>query len=356
MSRHRAHADGTPTDETLLYYRQRASAGLIISEGIYPQEMGKGYMFTPGLTSAVQEQAWLKITDAVHEEGGSIFAQLMHVGRLSDRLLLPGGAAPLAPSAVRPDPNARHYTRNAPRAQRLYETPKAMSVDEIEQVIGQFYECAERSVRAGFDGVELHAASGYLPMQFLTPNTNLRSDRYGGDIAGRSRFVLQCVDAMAAAIGSSRVAIKISPGLVFNDVFDSDPNATYSYLAGELDKRGIAYLQVGSFGMDWDVYGTIRPLFSGPIIGVGGLNGDKAAEEIRAGRLDLAAFGRSYISNPDLVSRIANGWPLRAPDRATYYSQGDDGYTTYLPYNPALGLDEANILQGPMAVGANVVS
>lgn len=354
MSRHRANAHGVPGAACVTYYRQRAQAGLVISEGIYPSDIGKGYMFTPGLTSEQQRLAWHNVTDAVHEEGGTIFAQLMHVGRLSDSLLLPEFAEPMAPSAVRPDPNARHYSLNAPRVRRLYGEPRAMSRADIDATIASFGLFAERAVAAGFDGVELHAGSGYLPMQFLSPNTNLRIDDYGGDLEGRCRFPLRCIDVMSEAIGSQRVAIKISPGLTFNDVFDTDPEQTYTHLASELDARNIAYLQVGNFGMTWDVYGAIRTLFSGTLIGVGGFDRASAAGEIASGRLDLVAFGRAFIANPDLVARLLNKWPLRMPDRQTYYTQGVEGYLDYPVYDPESGLDPTLAMTEALAVGRPV--
>lgn len=334
-TRQRAHLDGTPTDLMVDYYRQRAGAGLLISEGISPSIGGNGYLFAPGLYTDAHQAGWRKVTDAVHREGGAIFGQIMHVGRLSDPLILPHGMMPVSASAVRPDPLARHYTVNCPRPKRPYGTPQALTTAGVRQVVAEFAECARRAREAGFDGVEIHAASGYLPMQFLSTNTNQRDDAYGGSIANRARFLLECVEAMQAATTPGFVAVKIGPGWTFHDVFDDDPIATYSHVAAELAKRGIAYLQVGNYHQPWDVHGTLRPLFDGPMIGVAGFTRASAAEAIASGRLDMVAFGQAYIANPDLAERFAKGLPLNAPDSSTFYTQGAEGYTDYPLYAEA---------------------
>ena len=334
-TRQRAHLDGTPTEIMATYYRQRASAGLIITEGISPSPAGNGYLFAPGLYTDAHEAAWAKVADAVHAEGGAIFGQIMHVGRLSDPLIQPPGQTPVSASAVQPDPTARHYAFNCPKPKRVYGTPRALTVPEIHGVVAEYADCARRARSAGFDGVEIHAASGYLPMQFLTPNTNQRRDAYGGDVEGRARFLLECVEAMQAATNPGFVAVKVSPGWTFHDVFDDDPIATYSYLTQALSQRRIAYLQVGNYGMDWDVYGTLRPLFDGPMIGAAGFARQSAAAALQSGRLDLIACGQALIANPDLVARYQNGWPLNRTDPANYYTQGEDGYIDYPVYADA---------------------
>jgi N-ethylmaleimide reductase len=333
LTRQRSYLDGTPTDLNVEYYRQRASAGLLISEGVYPSEMGKGYLFSPGLCNDDHAAGWKKVTDAVHEEDGAIFAQVMHVGRLTDSLMLPGHAQPIGVSAVQPDPTARHYTVTCPRAKRPYPQPRALEAAEVWAAIGEFGECAAYGKKAGFDGVEIHAASGYFPMQFLSTNTNLRTDEFGGSLENRARFLLECVDAMIAKTSPGFVAVKIGPGWVFHNVFDDNPVATYTYVTKELSKRGIAYLQVGDYGMDWDVHATLRPLFEGPYIGVAGFTRTSAAEAIADGRMDMVAFGQLLLANPDLVERFRNGWPLNRPDPATYYTQGEEGYTDYPFYS-----------------------
>lgn len=328
MTRNRSALDGVPTELNVLYYQQRASAGLIVSEGGYPSEMGKGYLFSPGLCNAAHAAGWKKVTDAVHGAGGAIFAQLMHVGRLSDPLML-GGAQPVAPSAVQPDPVARHYTVTCPRPKRAYPLPRALATEEVYAVIEDYRRSAALAREAGFDGVEIHAASGYLPMQFLSTNTNLRSDEFGGSLENRARFLLAIVDAIAADQGPAFVAVKLSPGWTFHNVFDDDAPATYSHVTRELSKRRIAYLQVGNYGMDWDVYGLLRPLFDGPFMPVASFTRQRAAEQIASGGADLVGFGQAFIANPDLVERFRNGWPINRPDIATYYTQGAEGYTDY---------------------------
>ncbi len=328
MTRHRSTLDGVPTDLNVAYYRQRASAGLIVSEGIYPTFMGRGYLFTPGLHMEAQEAGWRRVTAAVHEAGGVIFGQIMHVGRLSDPLML-DGAQPTAPSAVQPDPLARSYTINCPRPKRPYPTPRALSHAEILGVIDDFAASAVRAKAAGFDGVEIHAASGYLPMQFLSTNTNLRGDEWGGSVEKRCAFLLACVDAMIAATSPGFVAVKFSPGWTFHNVFDDDPIATYSHAVRELSKRGIAYLHLGDYAVGWDVYGTLRPLFAGPAMFVAGFTRTSGAAAVAEGRADMIGIGQAYISNPDLAERYQNGWMITRPDLATYYSQGAEGYTDY---------------------------
>lgn len=255
--------------------------------------------------------------------------QIMHVGRLSDPLVLPHGSMPIAPSAVRPDPEARHYTVNCPRAKRAYGTPHALTTEEVKAVIAEFAVAAANARRAGLDGIEIHAASGYLPMQFLSSNTNQRDDEYGGSIAGRAKFLLDCVDAAQAATSPGFVAVKVSPGWTFHDVFDDDPQATYEYVTTELSKRRIAFMEVGNYGQSWDVIGMLRPLFDGVMIGVAGFTRESAVKAIASGRVDMAAFGQAYIANPDLAERFREGLPLNRPDSATFYTQGAEGYTDY---------------------------
>ena len=342
MTRHRSTVDGIPTKQNVLYYRQRASAGLLVSEGTYPSDIGKGYLFIPGLANEAQVAGWRRVTEAVHEEGGAIFCQLMHNGRLSDPLILPGQAQPLAPSAVQPDPESRQYTVNCPRPKRTYPVPKAMSLVDIQVTIDDYRQATQRAVEAGFDGVELHAASGYLPHQFLSTNVNLRQDAYGGSVENRARFLLETVDAMIAVNGPEFVAVKISPGWTFHNVFDDDPIATFTHVTRELSKRRIAYLQVGNYGMDWDVYGTLRPLFDGPFMVVGGFTRASANAVIANGSADLVAFGQAYIANPDLAERYRDGLPINRPQIATFYSQDAQGYTDYPAYQS--GQDDADLL------------
>lgn len=328
MTRQRSGLDGVPTELNVEHYRQRASAGLIVSEGIYPSDMGKGYLFTPGLSNDAHVAGWMRVTDAVHAEGGVIFGQVMHCGRLSDPLML-DGRQPIGASAVQPDPTARHYTITCPRPKRPYPQPRALTHAEVLGVIDDFRDCAVRAQQAGFDGVEIHAASGYLPMQFLSTNTNLRDDAWGGSVEKRCAFLLACVDAMAAATRPDFVAVKLSPGWTFHNVFDEDPVSTYSYAVSELSRRSIAYLQLGDYAVGWDVYGTLRPLFDGPAMLVAGFTQPTAAAAVHEGRASLIGMGQAFIANPDLVERYRNSWRLNRPEVATYYTQGAEGYTDY---------------------------
>jgi N-ethylmaleimide reductase len=271
------------------------------------------------------------VTDAVHAEGGAIFAQIMHVGRLSDPLML-NGATPIGASAVQPDPTARHYTVNCPRPKRPYGTPRALSLPEVYEVIDHYKRCAQMADRAGFDGVEIHAASGYLPMQFLSTNTNLRDDAFGGSVEKRAAFLLACVDAMSEVKGPGFVAVKVSPDWTFHNVFDDDAVATYTHVGRELAKRDIAYLQVGNFGIGWDVFGTMRSAFQGPLMAVVGFTRARGAQTIAAGTADFIGYGQAYMANPDLERRYANGWPLERPRLETYYTQGAEGYIDYPRY------------------------
>jgi N-ethylmaleimide reductase len=349
MTRQRSTLDGMPTALNVDYYRQRASAGLLVTEGIYPSEMGKGYLFTPGLCNDAQMAGWREVARAVHGAGGAIFGQIMHVGRLSDPLMLQG-EQPIAPSAVQPDPKARHYTITCPRPKRPYPEPRALSHAEVLSVIDDFRDCAIRAKQAGFDGVEIHAASGYLPMQFLSTNTNLRSDAWGGSVERRAAFLLACVDAMQGATSADFVAVKISPGWTFHNVFDTDAVATYRYVVHELSRRRIAYLQLGNYGIEWDVYGILRPLFDGPAMFVAGFTRSSAAAVVDGGAADLVAFGQAYIANPDLVERYRNGWNLNRPDLATYYTQGAEGYTDYPLFADANTDDLQDVDSAPIPI------
>jgi N-ethylmaleimide reductase len=333
LTRQRSHLSGVPTELNVEYYRQRASAGLLITEGTAPSAMGMGYLFEPGLFTEEHVVGWRRVTDAVHAEGGAIFCQLMHNGRLSDPLMLPDGRDPLAPSAVRPDPSLNYSP--TPRPNRPYPLPKAMTVREIHDTIDEFRRATERAVLAGFDGVEVHAATGYLPIQFLSTNTNLRDDAFGGSVEKRASFLLSCVDAMSTVAGASYVAVKILPGSTAQGVFDAEPEKMYTYLVPQLSKRGIAYLQLpqGAEGNTWDGYATLRRLFDGPMIAARGFSRPTAAAMVADGNAELVAFGQLLLANPDLATRFQNGWPLNRPVTATYYSQGAEGYTDY-PFYP----------------------
>lgn len=324
MTRSRADDDGVPSELVPTYYAQRAGAGLIISEGIYPSPMGKGYVRTPGIQSDAQVAAWKKVTDAVHAKGGLIFAQIMHAGRISDPSFLPGGATPVAPSAVRP--NGQSYTD---QGMKLHVTPRALGLDEIPGVIAEYAQATRRALEAGFDGVELHAASGYLPMQFLSSGTNRRTDRYGGSAENRARFIVEALQAMIGAAGAERVGIKLSPEMAFNDVTDADPAETYATLVAAIGDMGLAYLHVTPYGQDTDYHALLRPLFHGPYFAGAGLTRETAEQLLRDGKADAAVFGTLFLANPDLPERFRRGAALNAPDPSTFYAPGAKGYIDY---------------------------
>lgn len=333
LTRNRARLDRVPTEIMQVHYAQRASAGLIVSEGIHPSAMGCGYDYTPGLYTAPQIDGWRAVTDAVHAQGGRIFAQLMHNGRLSFSNLLPDGAQPVAPSAVAPDPNFRGTTVNIPRPYRPYEVPRALETDEVVAVIEEFRIATVNAFAAGFDGVEIHGGSGYLPMQFHSSNTNVRNDRYGGSVANRCRFMMELVEAMSSVRGPGRIAVKLSPGFRFHDIHDADPVETYSWLARHLSGRGLAYLSVTDtgeyYGSGFDVLGTVRPLFDGVLMAASSYTKARGNADLREGRADMIGFGTGFIANPDLPLRFLHDLPLQQADAATFYTQGAEGYIDY---------------------------
>jgi N-ethylmaleimide reductase len=324
MTRSRASDDGVQSDLAITYYSQRVGAGLIITECAYVTPMGRGYMRTPGIGTDAQVAAWQRVTDAVHAKGGRIFMQLWHTGRISHPSLLPGGAIPVAPSAVKPA--GQGWT---PDGLQDFVTPRALRLDEIVAIVADFRRATRRALEAGFDGVELHAASGYLPEQFLASGTNRREDEYGGSLAGRARFILEVLQAMAAEAGSDRVGVKISPEMGFNDLVDAAPQETYPYLVEQLRSLDLAYLHVALFGAKVDYHALLRPRFAGPYLIGGGLDPASADAALASGRADATVFGSAFLANPDLPERFRQGAPLNIPDPSTFYSPGAAGYTDY---------------------------
>jgi N-ethylmaleimide reductase len=317
------------SDINVEYYRQRSNAGLIISEGTQVSPQGKGYMATPGIYSDEQVEGWKPITQAVHDAGSKIVAQIWHVGRITHPDLI-GGAQPIAPSAVQPKVAA--YTHSGKVDAPV---PHALSVAEIQEVVNQFRRGAANAMRAGFDGVEIHGANGYLVDQFLRDGANHRTDLYGGSVENRCRFALEVVDACVAEIGAGRVGIRLSPVTPANDLADSNPQAVFGHLVEELNKRGIAFIHFveGSTGGPRDVpgfdYAGARQAFKGTYIANNGYTRDMAIDAIASGRADAIAFGRPYIANPDLVQRLKLNAPLNAPVPKTFYAPGAVGYTDY---------------------------
>ncbi|MGG5889373.1 alkene reductase [Falsiroseomonas sp. HC035] len=305
------------------YYAQRATAGLIITEGTAPAANGRGYIDIPGIYSEAQVAGWRAVADAVHAKGGKIFAQVMHVGRIS----LPefqDGAEPVAPSAV--TPAGQMYT---PSGMKPLGQPRALEESEIEALVEAYGQAARNAIAAGLDGVEIHAANGYLPGQFLAPNSNQRTDRWGGSAENRARFVLAITDAAAKAIGPARVGVRLSPGNPFNDIADPDVEGTYTPVVHGLSGKGLAYLHFLDAKPAFDVIGLARQHFDGKIILNAGYDRARAQADLASGRGDLVAFGSKYISNPDLVERLRRDAPLNPPDQATFYGGDARGYTDY---------------------------
>ncbi|WP_277589282.1 alkene reductase [Pseudomonas chlororaphis] len=324
MTRSRADDAGVPSELAVTYYAQRAGAGLIVSEGVFPAALGKGYVRTPGIETAAQVAAWKQVSTAVHARGGKIFMQLMHCGRISHPSLLPEGALPLAPSAIRP----AGQTWTATGLQD-FVTPHALSVEEIATVVAGYRQAARLAIEAGFDGVELHGASGYLPEQFLSSGSNQRSDAYGGSVENRARFVLEVLAAVTAEIGGDRVGLKISPQMNFNDITDANPQQTYRYLVEQLRGLDLAYLHVALFGASVDYHALLHPLFDGRYLIGGGLDQQAAETLLADGRADAVVFGAAFLANPDLPERFRRGAELNAPHKETFYSPGAQGYTDY---------------------------
>ncbi len=333
MTRCRAGVHHAPTELAATYYEQRASAGLIVTEGTSPSPNGQGYARIPGLWNEAQVAGWTEVTRRVHAKGAKMFAQLMHTGRVSHPLNMPAGSEVLAPSAVRLEVGQMWTDQ---KQMQDYPSPRAMTLAEIEFTLQEHAIAARNAVRAGFDGVELHGANGYLTEQFLNPHTNLRTDRFGGSIENRTRFALEVVQAMASAIGKEKIGIRLSPYGVGSGMTPyPEVDATYARLADELSKAGIAYVHVvdhsamGAPAVPAAIKATIRRQFTGFFIAAGGFSLATAEKALDAKQADLVAFGRPFIANPDLVARYANGWPLAAPDMSTAYSPGPKGYTDY---------------------------
>lgn len=323
MTRARADAAGIQPPIAVTYYRQRATAGLIITEGTPPDPLGKGYTRIPGIYSEAQVESWKPITDAVHEEGSRIFLQFMHTGRIAHEDNL-NGETPVSSSPVKAA--GQMFTKTGPKD---HPTPRELTADEVIAVIEAHKKATENALRAGFDGVELHATSGYLPSQFLHSNTNLRTDEWGGSLEKRTRFILETLDAMISVAGNGKVGIKIGPGFPFNDIDAADAQETYTYLVTELAKRNLAYLDVLDIHPGWDVLGTLRPLYPGTLIANGGYTKERSATDLNNGRADLIAFGTAFLATPDLPERFAQDAPLNEPDKATFYMGEEKGYIDY---------------------------
>jgi N-ethylmaleimide reductase len=332
LTRNRAGKGNVPHALNVEYYVQRASAGLIITEATQVSPQGVGYPLTPGIHSAEQIAGWKQVTDAVHEQGGRIFLQLWHVGRISHPSLQPNDELPVAPSAIAPTAGVA-LTYEGPKP---FVTPRALETDEIPGVVEQFRQGAKNALEAGFDGVEIHGANGYLPDQFLRDGTNKRTDEYGGSIENRARFLLEVTEAVVSVWGGNRVAIRLSPSGTFNDMSDSDAQATFGYVVEALNRFDLAYLHLVEGGEgDLRHGGTpvptsyFRAIYKGNLLVNGNYDREKGDAVIASGDADFVSFGVKFLANPDLPERLKLNAELNQPDFATFYGGNAKGYTDY---------------------------
>jgi N-ethylmaleimide reductase len=331
LTRNRAGAGEVPTDLVAEYYRQRASAGLILTEASPISTQAHGYPRTPGIHSAEQVAGWRKVTQAVHGAGGKIAIQLWHVGRISHPDLQPGGVLPVAPSAL--CPAGQIFTGNG---MKDFVTPRALATAEIPGLIASYVQATRNAIEAGFDGVEIHAGNGYLLDQFLRSSTNRRTDAYGGSKENRARLLFEVLDAVCAVIGSNRVGVRLSPATPFNDISDEQPQETFEYVVAQLDRFNLAFLDLlqGTGGAPQEQwlpfdYERLRAIYKGNLIRNNGYDFVSATAAIHSGAADAIAFGRLLLANPDLLERFRRGAPLNAPDYEKLYVGEEKGYTDY---------------------------
>lgn len=343
LTRCRAGTGNVPTSLNAEYYSQRASAGLIVTEATSVSPRGFGYPNTPGIFTEAQIAGWKQVVKAVHAAGGRIFLQLWHVGRISHPSYQPEAELPIAPSAIRPKGQVFTGTR-----MEDYVTPRALETSEIPGIIREYEQGASNAKEAGFDGVEIHNANGYLPDQFLRDGTNRRNDRYGGSVQNRARLTLEITEAVIGVWDSDHVGIRLSPGGVFNDMHDSDSLATFSHALKELSRFDLAYAHLVQLKADDIAHGAtpgigpreLRPFYSGNFIVAGGFNLETGNQALEEGWADAIAYGAPFLANPDLPRRFRSNAPLNKPDEATFYASGAKGYTDY----PSLALE------GPVAL------
>lgn len=331
LTRNRAGAGNIPEPMNATYYAQRASAGLIITEASQVSLTGVGFPCTPGIHSPEQIAGWKLVTDAVHSRGSRIFLQLWHVGRISHPLMQPGSLLPVAPSAIAPSGYAITY-----EGPRPFVTPRALETEEIPEIVEQFRKGAENAMAAGFDGVEIHGGFGYLIDQFLRNCTNKRTDKYGGSIENRARFLLEVTEAVVNVWGADRIGLRISPSSAYNCMYDSDPLATFGYVVNALNHFGLAYLHIPEASADDLKHGAkaietayFRQIFKGTLMTNGGYDRERGNAIIASGGADLVAFGTLFLANPDLPERFRLNAPLNQPDPSTFYGGGEKGYTDY---------------------------
>ena len=323
MTRSRADDEGVQPRYVADYYAQRSSTGLIITEATNVSLMAKGYVRTPGIFTDAQIESWTAVTTAVHDKGGKIFMQLFHTGRIALPDFLPGNVQPVAPSAV--PAKGQNYTDEG---MKPFVTPRELTREEIHAIVRDFATASKNAISAGFDGVELHAASGYLVQQFLTTNANLRADEYGGTIENRTRFLFEVLDAMIAAVGNERVGVKFSPRIKFNDVEENDADVVYPYIMSRLNEQSLAYIHVMAFTKEgW--HAKLRPLYKGVFFAGGGFTKETGQALLESGGADAIVYGTPHVANPDLLERFRRNAPLNIPDQTTFYTPGERGYTDY---------------------------
>ncbi|WP_035991219.1 alkene reductase [Leptolyngbya sp. KIOST-1] len=331
LTRNRAGEGNVPQPLNVTYYEQRASAGLIITEASQISPQGMGYPATPGIHSAEQIAGWQQVTEAVHAKGGRIFLQLWHVGRISHPSLQPDGATPVAPSAIQPQGDAMTY-----EGMQRFVTPRALELEEIPGIVDQYRQAAKNALEAGFDGVEVHGANGYLLDQFLRDGSNHRTDAYGGPVENRARLLLEVTEAVVEVLGGDRVGVRLSPSSTFNDMSDSDPRATFGYAIQALNQFNLAYLHLlEPSESDLRHGGTaiptkeFRPLYDGLLMVNWDYDQESGNRAIASGNADLVSYGKLFIANPDLPQRFAQNAPLNEPNPDTFYGGGAEGYTDY---------------------------
>jgi N-ethylmaleimide reductase len=323
MTRSRANEEGIQPPFAAEYYGQRASAGLIITEASNISPMAKGYVRTPGIYTDAQIESWRPVTDSVHARGGKILLQVFHTGRIALPDFLPDHAEPVAPSVVRA--KGQNYTDEG---MKEFVTPREITREEIAETVRDFARAAGNAIAAGFDGVELHSASGYIVQQFLSTNVNLRSDEYGGSIENRARFLFEVLDAMIAAVGSERLGVKFSPRIAFNDIEETDADVMYPYILEQLNERKLAYVHVSdSTGEGW--HAKLRPVYQGAYFAGAGFTKESGEALLAEGHADAIVYGTKLLANPDLPERFRRSAPLNQPDQATFYAPGEQGYIDY---------------------------
>lgn len=324
MTRSRADDRGVQPDYAATYYEQRSSAGLIITEAVNISPMAKGYVRTPGIYTAEQIESWQRVAKAVQGQDGKIFMQIFHTGRVAMPDFLPQKQQPVAPSAVRA--KGQNYTDEG---MKDFVAPRELSIDEIKQTVADFVLAAKNAIQAGFDGVEIHGANGYLIQQFLSTNVNRRADEYGGTIQNRTRFLFEIVEAVTTEIGSSRTSVKLSPGNKFNDIAEDDAEELYRGIIAKLNANNLAYLYIGTDDRTIDWHALLRPIYNGAYFAGSGFTRESGARLLAEGGADAIVYGKLFLANPDLPERFRRNAPLNSPDAATFYAGGMKGYIDY---------------------------